>query len=62
MNTKQNEVNYAALAGAYKGTMESLIYWLAAANIVDANKFDELKAYIRKEVDYIESTYKYRKL
>ena len=54
MNT---EINYATLAGAYKGMTQGLIYALVQTNIVDINKYDELKAFITKEIERIESTY-----
>jgi len=54
MNT---EINYASLAGAYKGTMHGLIYALVQTNIVHPNKYDELRAFITKEIERIESTY-----
>lgn len=54
MNT---EINYATLAGAYKGTMHGLIYALVQTNIVDIDKYDELKAFIAKEIERIDHTY-----
>lgn len=54
MNT---QMNYASLAGAYKGAMQGLVYALVQTNIVDTNKYDELKAFIAKEIERIDSTY-----
>lgn len=54
MNT---QINYASLAGAYKGTMHGLIYDLPLSKIVDVDKYDELRAFITKKIEHIESTY-----
>lgn len=54
MNT---QINYATLAGAYKGTMHGLIYALLQNNIVDGDKYDELRAFIAKEIERIDSIY-----
>jgi len=53
-----NEINYAQLAGAYKGCLETLAYNLAMAKILDMSKLDELTSYILKEIERIETTYR----
>lgn len=52
-----SQINYASLAGAYKGTMHGLIYDLMLSKIVDYDKYDELRNFLTEKIEYVESTY-----
>lgn len=52
-----SQINYASLAGAYRGTMRSLIYDLTLSKIIDDDKYDELRNFLTEKIEYIESTY-----
>lgn len=52
-----SQINYASLAGAYRGTMHGLIYDLVLSKIVDYDKYDELRNFLTEKIERIESTY-----
>ncbi len=56
MQDNNKPINYAGLAGSYKGMIRGLAYTLTSKEFVDYNKYEDLRNFLDHEIERIEKS------